>query len=258
MPVTCALPWQEASAPRAVSPRRAPPAPPPLPPLYSAAGGGRSSEDGGWRSRPAPAHPHRPCPARSPARRGRPSCRRLPRFCPSLRRSPGLLPLALPLRAPLASPCPPSLLTLAPPRPSPLLPFRGGLAGSPSSGGRRCHSPSPPPVCRDTADKFSTSPPPTLRPLQIAPQLRARQRWLRATAQDQLRGRAAQGGHRAFCRWASPLRRGQRSPGCPGPAAPSGRRWRCRPPPAGRRCPPEGAAPGLGRPPPGRTGQDRP
>lgn len=40
--------------------------PPPLPPLYRAAGGGRGSEDGCWRSRPAPAHPRRLCPARSP------------------------------------------------------------------------------------------------------------------------------------------------------------------------------------------------
>lgn len=94
--------------------------PPPLPPLYRAAGGGRGSEDGCWRSRPAPAHPRRLCPARSPGGGGGPSPPLLLAvLLPSLRRSPAPFLPSLPLLSPLAFSFPlsfpsPSVLSLHP------------------------------------------------------------------------------------------------------------------------------------------------
>lgn len=109
----------------------APPPPLPLPPLYSAAGGGRGLEEGGWRSRPAPAHPRRLCPARSPEEgEGGPSPPPLlAALLPSLRRSPTPLLPSLLLLSPLAFSLPlffpsPSVLPL-----HPALSRRGGVGG---------------------------------------------------------------------------------------------------------------------------------
>lgn len=149
--------------------------PTPLPPLYSAAGGGRSSEDGGWRSRPAPAHHRCLCPAPSPGRRGRPSRgRRSPRCCPSLRRSPAPLLTALPPFSPLRL-LPPSF-----PSPSvlPLHPARhGGERGGFSLGlyrtaggpGRRGVRDSPPPPPRPRGHRRDTHHAPAILPPNLLP-----------------------------------------------------------------------------------------
>lgn len=108
----------------------APPPPLPLPPLYSAAGGGRGLEEGGWRSRPAPAHPRRLCPARSPEEGEGGAFAAATARCAAALASP-LSHTAPSFSASPFSPCflPPSLLPLPFRPPPPSRPFAAGGGG---------------------------------------------------------------------------------------------------------------------------------
>lgn len=107
-----------------------PPPPLPLPPLYSAAGGGRGLEEGGWRSRPAPAHPRRLCPARSPEEGEGGAFAAATARCAAALASP-LSHTAPSFSASPFSPCflPPSLLPLPFRPPPPSRPFAAGGGG---------------------------------------------------------------------------------------------------------------------------------